>query len=282
MSKSYDNIFRENIEPVFETFVRHILDIHPTKSQTVSLGQPKTSERKPDYLCKIHLPDQPEPVIFHIEFQTEPDSQMHLRMLEYQALIRRRFKLDVHQYVLLLSGPAERMPTTIQGVSIQYEYRLIELRQISFEALIESNTPELLVIAILSDFDKRETVGNVRRILAALKQRVTGQRELQKYLTQLELLSNIRNISKTVTEEISNMALTYNLETDARYIQGIEKGIEKGLKKGLEKGIEKGIEKTQLELARRLMDDGHSIEYAAHLTGLELDELKKLNLSGNG
>jgi predicted transposase/invertase (TIGR01784 family) len=67
------------------------------------------------------------------------------------------------------------------------------------------------------------------------------------------------------------MALTYNLETDARYIQGIEQGIEKGLEKGLEKG--------KFEIAQKLLLSGQSVEFTADITGLDIDKVLQLQQS---
>jgi predicted transposase/invertase (TIGR01784 family) len=272
MTQTYDHIFRENIEPVFEAFVREILDIKPLSSQRLELGQPKTSEREPDYLRKVTLYDTPHPIILHIEFQTEIDKKMHLRMLEYHALLRRRFELDVYQYVVLLSGTAEEMPSTIVGFGISFEYKLVLLNEISFDSLLNTSVPELLVTAILSDFDLRDVDGIVERILVALRRRVPERRELQKYLTQLELLSNIRKISETVTKQINDMALTYNLDTDARYIQGIEQGIEQGM----DIGLSRGESRKQLEVAQKLLQSGQTPEFTAEITGMNIEDVRKL------
>ena len=44
---------------------------------------------------------------------------------------------------------------------------------------------------------------------------------------------------------------------------------------GVEEGIERGIEKGKLETARKMNEDGFSIEQILRITGLSLDDLKK-------
>ena len=41
-------------------------------------------------------------------------------------------------------------------------------------------------------------------------------------------MSNLRDIQALTIKHTEAMSITYNIETDARYQQGIEKGIEKG------------------------------------------------------
>jgi predicted transposase YdaD len=220
MSKSLDHIFRENIVAVFETFVREVLGVRPEWSVRVELGQPKTSEREPDYLRRVKLPGVNEPVVLHIEFQTKSDAQMHLRMLEYNVLLRRRFGLEVRQYVLLLRGKGEAMRTEIREDDLVFRYRLVRLQDIDFRRLLDSGVPELIVAAVLADFKRNDARGVIRRILVALRRQVTDERELQKYLTQLEILSNITGYTSVVNQEIKDMPLTFNKHKDIRYQQG--------------------------------------------------------------
>ena len=53
-----------------------------------------------------------------------------------------------------------------------------------------------------------------------------------------------------------------------------EKGIEQGIKQGIEKGIEKGIEQGKVEVVRRLIDKGMSVEEAAEIAGVSVEVLR--------
>ncbi|MCG6553483.1 MAG: hypothetical protein L7F77_14265 [Candidatus Magnetominusculus sp. LBB02] len=54
------------------------------------------------------------------------------------------------------------------------------------------------------------------------------------------------------------MALTYDIETDILYRQGLERGIEKGLARGIERGIEKGLERGIEKGLERGIEDGRT------------------------
>ena len=54
---------------------------------------------------------------------------------------------------------------------------------------------------------------------------------MKRYIKQLEILSNLRNLQKLTIKISEKMALVYDLKTDVRYKQGIEQIIEKMLRK---------------------------------------------------
>ena len=58
--------------------------------------------------------------------------------------------------------------------------------------------------------------------------------------------------------------------------EGMEKGIEKGMEKGMEKGIEKGREEGKIEVARKLASTDMEAEKIAEITGVPIEEIKKL------
>ena len=59
---------------------------------------------------------------------------------------------------------------------------------------------------------------------------------LKRYIKQLEILSNLRNLQELTIKISEKMALVYDLKTDVRYRQGIEQGIQLMIEKMLRKG----------------------------------------------
>ena len=53
---------------------------------------------------------------------------------------------------------------------------------------------------------------------------------------------------------------------------GLKRGMEQGIEKGIEKGIEQGIEQT----ARNMLKENTNIEFISKVTGLNIDQIKKL------
>ncbi len=91
------------------------------------------------------------------------------------------------------------------------------------------------VLAISSNFKKSEVNTVVPEILRKLKSLTNDERKLRRYVRQLEILSNLRDLQPATIKYAEAMPITYNLETDVRYQQGIEKGVEE------DKGVEKMI-----------------------------------------
>ena len=53
------------------------------------------------------------------------------------------------------------------------------------------------------------------------------ERKLKRYVRQLEILSNLRDIQSLTIKYTEAMPITYDIKTDIRYQQGIEKGAKK-------------------------------------------------------
>ena len=56
---------------------------------------------------------------------------------------------------------------------------------------------------------------------------------------------------------------------------GLTEGREAGLTEGIKKGMEQGIEHGKLEVAKRLLAKGMSIEEAAEIAGITVEMLKR-------
>ena len=64
-----------------------------------------------------------------------------------------------------------------------------------------------------------------------------------------------------------------------RYMKN--KGIEEGMEKGIEKGMEKGIEKGKLQMARKMIEDGHPIDYVIKISGLSKKDILNTDTTKN-
>jgi predicted transposase YdaD len=97
-----------------------------------------------------------------------------------------------------------------------------------------------------------------------LKELNSSDLKLKQNIRQLEVLAKISDLQLIVLEEEKNMALTYDMETDVRFVQGKRQGIEEGL--------EKGIEKTAIGLLK----EGIDLAVISKATGLSREKLVAL------
>ena len=58
--------------------------------------------------------------------------------------------------------------------------------------------------------------------------------------------------------------------------EGLQQGLKQGLKQGIEQGIERGSLKEKNEIARNMLKENINIEIISKVTGLNIEQIKKL------
>ena len=58
--------------------------------------------------------------------------------------------------------------------------------------------------------------------------------------------------------------------------EGIKEGLKEGIKEGMKEGLEKGEQKKQIEIARKMREDGISIDTIIKYTGLQSSDIENL------
>jgi hypothetical protein len=66
--------------------------------------------------------------IVHVELQSTNDADMTLRMAEYSLAIYRRFRRFPQQVVLYVGRAPLRMPESIDGASLSFRCRVVDIR----------------------------------------------------------------------------------------------------------------------------------------------------------
>lgn len=260
MANDYDKIFRENIEELILPLVEKLMNLKTERMEEIPDDLQWTIERKPDFLKKILHKDRSKDYVLHIEFQSSEASDMVYRMHEYYAMLLRQYELDVYQYVVYLGLGKSRMLTAIEKRNLTFSYDLINLQDFDYKLFMESNKPEEVVLAILADFGSTTPKQVITELLMQLKSMKMETLKLQKYVVQLEVLSNLRNLQQEIINQIQKiMAIKYDIKKDIRYQQGLEQGLERGLEQGLEQGLEKGLEKG-LELGEQKGEENAKIK----------------------
>jgi len=97
----------------------------------------------------------------------------------------------------------------------------------------------------------------------------------------LETIAQEQLTDKEV-EEMGTAAEKLQWSINAAREAALEEGIEKGMEKGIVKGMEKGQQEAMLAIAKNLLQYGMETNRVSELTGLSLDEVKKLALAMKG
>jgi hypothetical protein len=101
--------------------------------------------------------------LVHVELQSSNDAAMPLRMAEYCLGVFRLFGRFPRQAVLYVGEPQLQMENKLRGADVLFQYRLIDIRTIEGDRLLESAEAGDNVIAILARLRDHEDA--VRRIV---------------------------------------------------------------------------------------------------------------------
>ena len=261
MSNEYDKIFKENIEQIIASLASRLMSIDLSKTIDLRGKIQYTQEREPDFLMEYSDALTQERKIGHLEIQSTDEPEMDKRELMYYGLFHLKFGLPINQTVIYVGNkPLKYMTGRILNDNVDFRYRLLDIRTVRYEDFLDSDMPEIIILAILGDFHGDSPEQIAEKIILKLKDVV--KLNFGKFTTQLQVLSKLRNLQPIVKQKIKKMPLNieYTIEEDALYEMGMEKGIEKGIEKGMEKGIEKGIEKQKaIEDTKRLVEKKNAV-----------------------
>jgi predicted transposase/invertase (TIGR01784 family) len=266
--QDYDKIFKENIQKIGPTLLQKLCGLELSELEAIHTTLPRTLERRSDFACLGKNASSSEKCVFHCEFQSQNHATMDSRMLFYFALYYELYRTEVFQYVFYMGTGNWTAPTQIQYHNISFSYQVVPFNQVDYEVFLNSETPEEIILAILGNFHGENKSEVVKRILKTLKSKTKNKKKLQKFIFQLEILANLRNLQPEIIKNISNMSIHYDITTDLRYQQGIEQGLEQGIEQGIEQGDLRRLKK----MVRNLLNKGMlSLQEIAEAAEVDID-----------
>ena len=254
MKKEYkfkkDLISKEIIQTLLKDIAKYFLNIEITGEITFLDKELKRIEkREADIVANIN-----DEYVLHLEIQNSNDSSMDKRMLRYYSDILEITNLPIRQYVIYIGKHKPNFKTQIKKDLIDFRYNFIDVKNIDCELLLNENSPDALVLAILCDFKDKNPDDIISFILDKLEQYTKDNlNEYRKYMLMLETLSENRNLNKKIKE--IEMLRTTTYQDLPSYEIGFEKGIIKGLEEGIERGIFEERKKTIYILKNLGLDD---------------------------
>ncbi len=174
--------------------------------------------------------------LVHIELQSTNQAHMARRMLEYSLAIHRKFRRFPHQLVLYVGNAPLRMKTSLSGPGLSFECRMTDIREIDAEPLLQSESLEDNVIAVLARLGNERDA--VRRILARIAAAESTERG--NALAELMTLAGLRKLGSTIEREIEKMPILDDIMDHEVLGRERKRGIALGLAEGLAEGRAKG------------------------------------------
>lgn len=148
-------------------------------------------------------------------------------MAEYWVMLYRKYNLPVKQYVIYVSKGVPNMADHIHSGRIYFHYELIALSTVDYHLLLRSDKPEEKIMAILAGFGKENPTVVIKDIVTQVIQTVAGDLDRQKFLQQLRILGQLRNLDIEKFMIMDSVAEFISEERDFLYRRGEIKGEEK-------------------------------------------------------
>lgn len=247
----YDRIIKENIEAILITLGKTLLGFEVKNPRPLTEKLQVTIEREPDFL-KLVTVDGDKEIILHLEFQRNDEKDMVYRMAEYKAILLRKYKIPVRQYVIYLGTDKPKMRTELLPEEQITGFNLTNIHDIPVNQVLDSEVPEEIVLSILTEYPEKDTEQVISKIIHKLKEVAPNEAGFKRSLQQLITLSRIRKLEEQTEKQIEAMPITYDIETDYLYKQGIERGVEQNKHLTVKKALLK--KKLTIEEIAELME----------------------------
>jgi predicted transposase/invertase (TIGR01784 family) len=198
-------------------------------------------------------------------------------MLEYYALLLRKHRLPVTQFVVYLGQDKPTMETSWFATNITFNFTLKDVKEYDYQNLIASDIPEEVILAVLSDFQDQPPEEVIRLILERIVKIVPDKLKLQRYLRQLGVLSKLRNLQPLTFKKLDDMPIEYDIQTDYLFLKGKEAGAIEGVAEGMKEGRKEGRKEGQTAVIVNMLKSG-KLNHAqiAEFTGLSVKKIKQV------
>jgi len=189
----FDKIGKENMFKLFLPLLRKHCDLNVKKHVELTPKFQVTIEREVDFLRQVVDEDGDE-FILHIEIQTYYEKNLILRLREYNALIARRYNMEVRTFVFYLGLNPNRIETKLSRKMVFSEFSMLAFCELPHEDFIDSTNPREIILAIIADLENKPPHLIIKEIIKKLENTVQSKAKLKKYVAQLQVLSQLRNL----------------------------------------------------------------------------------------
>ena len=104
---------------------------------------------------------------------------------------------------------------------------------------------------------------------------IKGDKYMEKISKDVEKLNRSKDFYQLFTDEEDREMIRLS-EIEMARKEGTELGIREGTEIGIKQGIEQGKKKNKIEIAKKMKDENFKIEDIAKITGLSIEEIKKI------
>lgn len=261
----YDNICKFLAESFPTDFASWILG----KPITFTKLEPSELSNEPIRADSVLFLESAE-IILHLEFQTQGDPKMPLRMINYCLRLHDKFpKRQIHQVVIYLKRTKSSLvyETEFNLPNTKHKFNVIRLWEepteifreylglLPFATLSNTSNPEETLRQVAAQIEKISDQ-NLQSCIAASTYITTG------------LVLNKEIINRLLRSEMMKESVTYQAI--------LEEGEAKGEARGKAEGEARGKAEERVQIARNMVRSGIEISLIAQITGLKIEEIEFL------
>ena len=162
--------------------------------------------------------------LIHLELQSTNDRHMAVRMAEYALRVYRKYKKLPEQIVLYVGNRRLQMPDQLKGPTLDYRYKILDIRELEPEELLDSTFATDNVLAILTRLRNRKEA--IRRILVRIAKLERGPREIA--FSKLLILAGLRELEDSVRAEAQSMPIMHDIMDHKVIGPAIRQGLKEG------------------------------------------------------
>lgn len=264
-ANQYDKIIKENLEMTLPVIVREVLGLNIIQSEELPDDIQHTKERKPDALKRV-TDSKGNTYVLHIEFQVKSERDIVFRMIEYYAMLMRKYKIPVRQYVIYLGDKRPKMPIVLETERLTFSYDLIPLYNASYKLFLKSDNPEVKMLGILGNFEHNDGYTVIKEIIEDIKFKTEGEFAESRYFKQLRIFVQLRsNIATQFEKAMEAVSKFFKEERDFLYRRGEARGKAEG-----------EVKKSYDVVENLIVDFGFTDEQAAKAAEVSIDFVQKV------
>jgi len=241
---AYDNVCKYLVEWFPESFARWLLG-SPVPLIQLQPTELSSEPIRADSLILLRAQN----LILHLEFQTDPDPDIPLRMADYCLRLFRRYPdQEVRQIVIYLrKTQSERVyQTSFQRGSLSHRFEVLRLWEQDPEVL--SQYPGLLPLAVLADPENPEP--RLRQVARAIAE-MEDPKLRQELKAATAVLAGLTWTPEEISRVLGGLAVRESTIYQMWRAEALKEGREEGLKQGLEQGLQQEAARLTLSQLRR-------------------------------
>lgn len=274
---AYDKIFREVSPHFLSVLIDQVLKLDIVEFEELKDKLQVTRQTETDTLRRV-TDRKGNTYILHIEIESRNDPTMALRMADYFTTLYLIYKLPVKQFVIYIGDEPCRMPERLDLPGLRFDYKLIVLSAIPYRMFLDSDRPEVQVLALLGDLEGRPIESVTQEIFRVIVEVATANSDKRRRMKQLRMLAQLRNFDFNKVEEdfMFSIAEIFKEERDPFFKRGLRLGEERGIEQGIEKGMEKGMAQI---IRKLILNTGSSDAEIARDTDVPVGVIREIRAS---